>query len=160
MPAMPHGNAYNPPRPPEVYTLPDNLNDALPPDIRHGFQHDEAGRVLFFTAPPLERPHKGLSATSAGLGHSVKYLAGREEWLASRERKRKERDERETLSSHKRSASAEAETEASIGDFVNQAVGAMDRWFERFDQDTRQWEKDTGLAGWREARAEDGHRVA
>lgn len=84
-------NMYNPPRPPEVYTLPDSVNGVLPTEVRQGYQHDNTGRILFFTSPPLERPCNGLSPTTAGIGHSIKYFAGRGQWLAAREKKRKER---------------------------------------------------------------------
>ncbi|XDG04907.1 hypothetical protein ABKA04_004522 [Annulohypoxylon sp. FPYF3050] len=86
-------NAYNPPRPVEVYHLDDALNDKIPADIREQFQRDEAGRVLFFTQPPLDRPHRGLSAESATLGHSVRYLADRAREIEDRRAKRKARDE-------------------------------------------------------------------
>ncbi|KAI2471168.1 hypothetical protein F4781DRAFT_388222 [Annulohypoxylon bovei var. microspora] len=86
-------NAYNPPRPVEVYHLDDALNDKIPQDVREQFQRDEAGRVLFFTQPPLDRPHRGLSAESATLGHSVRYLADRAREVEDRRAKRKARDE-------------------------------------------------------------------
>ncbi|XXH01173.1 ubiquitin-specific protease otu1 [Hypoxylon texense] len=86
-------NAYNPPRPVEVYHLDDALNAKIPEEVRAQFQHDEAGRVLFFTQPPLDRPHRGLSAESAGLGHSVRYLADRAREVEDRRAKRKARDE-------------------------------------------------------------------
>jgi chromatin structure-remodeling complex subunit RSC1/2 len=155
---MPHANAYNPPRPPEVYTLPDNINEAFAPEVRKSFQHDDAGRILFFTAPPLERPHKGISSSSAGLGHSVKYLAGRKEWLAEREKKRKERDETGAQALSKKPA-ADAQDSAANG-FVAQAIDAMDQWFQHFDQDTQKWEKETGLEGWRAKPVKNGGGVA
>ena len=34
-------------------------------------------------------------------------------------------------------------------ELVVQAVGAMGNWFSRFDSDTKQWEKEAGLSGWR-----------
>lgn len=148
---MPHANMYNPPRPPEVYTLSDNVNEALPADVRQLFQHDAAGRVLFFTAPPLDRSHKGISSESAGLGHSVQYLAGREEWLAARERKRKERDENEREEAGKRVAldsDSNGETAKAV---TSQALDAMDTWFQQFEQDTQRWTKDAGLEGWPQA---------
>ncbi|KAI1207760.1 uncharacterized protein F4807DRAFT_433260 [Annulohypoxylon truncatum] len=86
-------NAYNPPRPVEVYHLDDALNDKIPAEVREQFQRDEAGRVLFFTQPPLDRPHRGLSAESATLGHSVRYLADRAREVEDRRAKRKARDE-------------------------------------------------------------------
>jgi chromatin structure-remodeling complex subunit RSC1/2 len=140
-------NMYNPPRPPEVYTLPDNVNEVLVPDLRHQFQHDNSGRVLFFTAPPFDRSHKGLSPASAGLGHSARYLAGRSEWLAERDLKRKARDEKVATPTQKRAIlDSDRLMEQEI---ATQAVGAMDSWFGRFDSDTKQWEKEAGLNGWR-----------
>lgn len=145
---------YNPPRPPEVYTLHDNLNEALPAEIRQAFQHDSNGRVLFFTAPPLDRLHKGVSHESAGLGHSVKYLAGRKEWLAEREKKRKERDEQGSQSSQKCLEAHGEATRQTKEDVVSQASDAMAKWLEHFDEDTEKWTKETGLGGWGEARKE------
>ena len=143
-------NVYNPPRPPEVYTLPDNVNEVLPPEIRENFQQDAVGRVLFFTAPPLDRSHKGMAPPSADLGHSIKYLAGRQQWLAERERKRKERDEEVTAAkSAKRKLGDEVRSQDAAHMLVPQAIGAMDKWFQRFDQDTEQWIQTAGLAGWR-----------
>lgn len=151
----PHANVYNPPRPPEVYTLPDNVNEALPPPLRQGFQHDGAGRVLFFTAPPLDRSHKGLSPRSAALGHSVKYLAGREAWLAERDRKRKDRDEAgKHGASHKRVA-LDTDHSPELADVViSHAAGAINKWFQRLDQETQGWRRDAGLDGWRKAATE------
>lgn len=92
----PHANAghvYNVPRAPEVYTLADPVDAAIPADVREQFQRDEQGRVLFFTAPPLNRPANGIAEQHAGLGHSVRHLASISELRAERARKRKERDE-------------------------------------------------------------------
>ncbi|KAI1454643.1 hypothetical protein F4805DRAFT_438903 [Annulohypoxylon moriforme] len=95
-------NAYNPPRPVEVYHLDDALNDKIPAEVREQFLHDEAGRVLFFTQPPLDRPHRGLSAESATLGHSVRYLADRAREIEDRRAKRKARDELRQAEENKR----------------------------------------------------------
>ncbi|KAI0475039.1 hypothetical protein GGR56DRAFT_492962 [Xylariaceae sp. FL0804] len=70
-------NAYNPPRPVEVYRLDDATNAAIPEEVRRQLVRDEGGSVLFFTQPALDRPHQGVSRESAGLGHSVRYLADR-----------------------------------------------------------------------------------
>lgn len=140
---------YNPPRPPEVYTLPDTLNDAIPPEVRQSFQHDGAGRILFFTAPPLDRLHKGISNDSAGLGHSIKYLAGREKWLTDREKKRKDRDEKLNMESQKR-LELEAAAQESRQELSLQATNAMAQWIEHIDDDTQRWKREAGLEGWRE----------
>ena len=138
---------YNPPRPPEVYTLPDTVNEVLDTTIRQQFQHDESGRLLFFTTPPIDRPQNGVSPSSTGLGHSARYLAGRSEWLAERELKRKARDEDAAVHAQKR-GSMDVEREMD-DELAAQAVGAMGNWLKRFDSDTKQWEKEAGLTGWR-----------
>ena len=153
---MQAGNVYNPPRPPEVYTLPDNINEALPEELRQNFQHDSNGRVLFFTAPPLERSHKGISHESAGLGHSAKYLAGRKEWLADREKKRKERDEKNSDSSLKRVETDGTAVRETKEEIAAQASDAMAKWLQQYDEDTQRWNKETGLEGWREVAGEKG----
>lgn len=86
-------NAYNPPRPVEVYRLDDATNDSIPADVREQFLRDESGNVLFFTQPPLDRVHRGVSTESADLAHSVRYLADRAREVQDRRAKRKARDE-------------------------------------------------------------------
>ena len=78
------GNYRDPP-PIEVYTLPDQANLSIPAEIREQYQHDEYGRVLFFTTPPVSTAN--ASNGSEVTGHSVRYLAAkarREEQLAKR----------------------------------------------------------------------------
>ncbi|KAK0713780.1 hypothetical protein B0T26DRAFT_873826 [Lasiosphaeria miniovina] len=96
--AMPHanpstGNVYNVPRAPEVYTLADGLDTAIPTEVRDQFQRDEQGCVLFFTAPPLNRSTSGVAEQYAGLGHSVSHLANIKKLREERAKKRKERDD-------------------------------------------------------------------
>lgn len=138
-----HGNAYNPPRPPEVYTLPDMLNEALPESLRDGFQHDTNGRVLFFVAPPLDRPSNGLAETTKGLGHSAKYLAGRADWRNSRVEKRKARDENIRVS--KRHSSNSPIPDYHPTDLQPRALDAISSWFGQMEQDTSAWKKSVGL---------------
>lgn len=66
---------YKAPIPPEVYALNEQANLSIPPEIREQFQRDEFGRVLFFTAPPMDAPT--ADKPGAALGHSVRYLAAR-----------------------------------------------------------------------------------
>jgi chromatin structure-remodeling complex subunit RSC1/2 len=98
------GNAYNPPRPIEVYKLDDATNASIPADVREQFLQDEAGNVLFFTQPPLDRAHRGVSRDSADLGHSVRYLADRAREVEDRRAKRKARDEMRKEKERKRLA--------------------------------------------------------
>jgi chromatin structure-remodeling complex subunit RSC1/2 len=67
---------YKAPQPVEVYIMPDHANASIPLEIREQFQRDEKGRVLFFTAPPLnvEQP---LTKDGRTLGHSARYLAAK-----------------------------------------------------------------------------------
>lgn len=145
--ATPHVTVYNPPRTSEVYTLADGANNALPPTLRQTFQRDEVGRVLFFTAPPLDRFHKGLSSGSAGLGHSIRYLAGRRAWLAERNAKRKLRNE--AADRHEVSQKClvvDGPDPAEEADSVaKQATSAVNEWFRQFDNETRAWRGDNGL---------------
>lgn len=138
-----HNNAYNPPRPPEVYTLPDSTNEALPTHIRAQLQRDNAGRVLFFTAPPSGRPQHQLSPEDSGLGHSLRYLAGREEWRVKRENKRKARDQIASQSTRKRTGS---NVDMTDGHLAVEARGAVNHWFNQIGQDTEKWKQDTGLS--------------
>jgi len=108
-PPPPQANSahvYNVPRAPEVYTLADPIDAAIPADVREQFQRDDQGRVLFFTAPPLHRPHNGVAEQYAGLGHSVRHLSSIKQLREERARKRKERDEAEALEREKAAAAA------------------------------------------------------
>jgi chromatin structure-remodeling complex subunit RSC1/2 len=164
--AMPQANAYNPPRPIEVYTLPDPVNDSIPDDIRNRYHRDDAGRVLFFTAPPLNRPHIGISPESQGLGHSVRYLAGREEWLAEREKKRKERDEKKAAEAHKRIEMEEQQKAQEQKTIVAHASEVLAGWFRKYDQETAQWRDQLLLDDWDQSmkaakmRGEEGARTS
>ncbi|KAL2862920.1 putative RSC complex subunit (RSC1) [Aspergillus lucknowensis] len=85
---------YNPnaPRPVEVFHLSDTANIAIPADIREQFHCDDQGRVLFFSSPPLDIG----STVQQKLGHSLKYLAAKDERRKLVEaKKRKEGSERE-----------------------------------------------------------------
>jgi len=46
--------SYKTPQPIEAWSLNDAANASIPPDIRSQFLRDAAGRILFFTAPPVE----------------------------------------------------------------------------------------------------------
>ncbi|KAJ5965994.1 hypothetical protein N7481_012708 [Penicillium waksmanii] len=92
-------SAYNPnaPRPIEVYHLNDAANAAIPADIRSQFHCNDLGQVLFFSTPPLDMI-KPIALPK--LGHSLKYLASKEERqkkVAEHKRKRaaetKDRDD-------------------------------------------------------------------
>lgn len=79
---------YKAPPPVEVYILNDHANASIPQDIRDQFQTDEKGRVLFFTAPPLN-VSQPLTKDGRTLGHSAAYLAARARREKARAEKRK-----------------------------------------------------------------------
>lgn len=84
--------AYNPnaPRSIEVFHLSDTANATIPADIREQFHCDDKGRVLFFSAPPRDTT---TWPSSKKLGHSLKYLAAKEERRNKIERKRSRQDD-------------------------------------------------------------------
>ena len=152
-----HGNApmasanpgapavYNPPRAPEVYTLADNVDAAIPKEVRDEFQRDDQGRILFFTAPPLNRPNKGVTEEFAGLGHSVNYMAGDIQKLREERRaKRRERDEKAAaLEGHAtkkareyKAKREEQQTKAQLKQY--EAFGEMwlDKWVKEMNEGT------------------------
>lgn len=73
----------------EVYILPDHANASIPPHVREQFQRDEQGRVLFFTAPPVNRGSNIVQKEGRALGHSARYLAAKAKRDAERAAKRK-----------------------------------------------------------------------
>ena len=63
----------NAPKQYEIYALSDTANAAIPEDIRRQFHQDEAGRILWFTSPPLD-VQKPIKSDEA-VGQSVRYMA-------------------------------------------------------------------------------------
>jgi chromatin structure-remodeling complex subunit RSC1/2 len=129
---------YNPnaPRPVEVFHLSDAANAAIPEDIRDQFHCDDHGRVLFFSAPPVDF----IPPSKQKLGHSLKYLATKEEHQKKvEERKRKladERMEREDAAKRQRAevdselaARAEALTGKAVETLVQRIVTGTDQLY-------------------------------
>ncbi|KAK4228205.1 hypothetical protein QBC38DRAFT_362517 [Podospora fimiseda] len=156
---LPHANAqpanvYNVPRAPEVFTLQESIDAAIPEDIHKQFDRDENGRILFFSAPPLKRPENGVSEAYAGLGHSVDYRARARQIAENRrerERKRKERDEemaRQAEAIKKRSPSQEPEAkevpltrEQLLEKFVLEWAASMDEGTALLRESLGGWEE-------------------
>lgn len=154
-----NNNAYNPPRVPEVYTLPDNINTAIPPELRHRYHCDNQGRILFFTAPPLKRPESGVAPEYAGLGHSVRFLNGLQAFREERQRKRKERDEKVANEARKREARDAADKEQSTRDLSDAAGNALGEFVEMIDKGNKLLYE--SLGGWdRKALEEEEELVA
>lgn len=147
-------NAYNAPRAPEAYTLAENIDSEIPEEVKKQFQTDDQGCVLFFTAPPLNRPsvrNGGVADQYAGLGHGVHWesiKALKEE----RRRKRKERDEALQAEENKRKAAKLAEEKANgEGDEHQKALSLLEegilQWCKQMQKGTQHLEE---LLGGRE----------
>ncbi|KAE8148807.1 hypothetical protein BDV25DRAFT_11156 [Aspergillus avenaceus] len=122
----PPGPAYNPnaPRPIEVFHLSDAANAAIPDDIREQFHCDDQGHVLFFSSPPLEI----VSPLQQRLGHSLKFLAAKEERRKLVETKKRkeglEREEREQRSKRQR-ADEHTALVAHVDSLATKAIATM-----------------------------------
>ncbi|RCI11522.1 hypothetical protein L249_7391 [Ophiocordyceps polyrhachis-furcata BCC 54312] len=140
---------YNQPRPSEVFTLPGTINDAMPLQLRQRLHSDTGRKIFFFTGPPLDRSHKGLAPGCAGLGHSVRYLAGRRRWLSERAMRRKARVEATADDAVDKGVALMGDESMQRTESISpQATDALDLWFLRLDQETQQWRRATGLVGW------------
>lgn len=124
-------------RPADVYTLPDQLNDALPEELRKQYNCDASGKLLLYTTPPYETAHRGIAPDSYGIGHSARYLAGREAWLAERERKRKARDEARAEEQRKRAAVEAEERAESQARARDRAADAVVNWLTAYNEETK-----------------------
>jgi chromatin structure-remodeling complex subunit RSC1/2 len=96
----------------EVYVLPDHANASIPADIREQFQRDEQGRVLFFTAPPVNSS-RIVAKEGQALGHSARYLALKAKRDAARVAKRKA-DEATAAAREEAAKRARSETEMKL----------------------------------------------
>ncbi|KAJ8109879.1 hypothetical protein OPT61_g7129 [Boeremia exigua] len=118
---------YKAPPPVEVYILNDHANASIPQDIREQFQRDEKGRVLFFTAPPLN-VSQPLTKNGRALGHSAAYLAAR----ARREKARAEKRKADATSTTEESAAKKAKHEddsklqKAVADLGTKAIKALE----------------------------------
>ena len=110
----------------EVYCLNDAANLSIPADIREQFHRDENGRILFFTAPPLDplpAPREGAAA-----GHSIRYLAARaRRQEALRAKRKREADEAETTPKKAKLRAGEDEARQRIEDLTRRAGEVLQR---------------------------------
>ncbi|KIV82064.1 hypothetical protein PV11_04200 [Exophiala sideris] len=99
-PAVQATPAYNPypthmpdQRAAEVFVLSEAANATIPKHIRERFPHDDNGRVLFFTKPPIVPENIVRGRDGQLLAHTEKYLAAkaeRDKVTATRKRAREE----------------------------------------------------------------------
>lgn len=119
---------YKAPQPVEVYILNDHANASIPPEIREQFQRDEHGRVLFFTAPPIN-VEPVVHRPGRALGHSAQYLADKAKRDAKIAAKRKaeaanaaEREE----AAKKARIEAEAKFKKQVNELGTKAMKALE----------------------------------
>jgi hypothetical protein len=82
---------YNPPRAPEVYTLADDADNAIPKHVKEQFKCDDNGRLLWFTSPPIF--NQGRSSEVVALSDTVSHIKDIKDIRAERRAKRQSRDE-------------------------------------------------------------------
>ncbi|KAL4864971.1 hypothetical protein BDV12DRAFT_175364 [Aspergillus spectabilis] len=135
---------YNPnaPRPVEVFHLSDTANAAIPADIREQFHCDDQGHVLFFSSPPLDVG----STVQQKLGHSLKYLAAKEErrkLVDAKKRKESiEQEERDRAYKRQRAdeqtalaAQVEAAAENAVEVMTKEIINGTDQIYKALYQD-------------------------
>ncbi|KAJ4359425.1 hypothetical protein N0V95_002172 [Ascochyta clinopodiicola] len=118
---------YKAPPPVEVYILNDHANASIPEDIREQFQRDEKGRVLFFTAPPLNISQP-LTKDGTVLGHSAAYLAarvGREKAKAEKRKADAATSTERDLAAKKARHDSETKLQSAIADLGAKALAAL-----------------------------------
>lgn len=119
---------YKAPQVAEVYILSDHANATIPHEIREQFQRDEKGRVLFFSAPPLN-VGQPLNKDGRALGHSARYLAAKAKKDATKAAKRKADeanvDEREAIAK-KAKTDEEDKFKAAVSALNAKAIKALE----------------------------------
>ena len=120
---------YKAPNPVEVYHLSDGANSHIPPDIRAQFQCDEQGRVLWFTAPPLNTISVAEEAQKNTAGHSIKYLAAkarRDKLIAEKRKRDAELADEEEAERARAAKSRKERDEREWGEVEEKAMGMLE----------------------------------
>ncbi|KAH7369930.1 hypothetical protein BKA65DRAFT_8698 [Rhexocercosporidium sp. MPI-PUGE-AT-0058] len=145
----PHA-VYHPPRPIEVYTLPEMAHSAIPADIRAQFHHDEYGRVIFYTTPPLDV--NPIPQDKQNLGHSLKYLADKARRKEEDDTKRKARTAELETAAGERLKRMKTSVEGRFNWIVAQKLDALSRWNLDMENGTDEMYKQLHGDNWKEAR--------
>lgn len=158
------GAFYQPPKPVEVYHLPDHIQSSIPAEVTSQFHCDDQGRILFFTAPPLDtlRPYKPGQA----VGHSVRYLAEKARRAEALEKKRKTAEmesavERDQSQKRQKTTDAETDQQELSKEISNLKQKSLEVWNRQLKADTESLYKNLyGENGWREGLICQLERVA
>jgi chromatin structure-remodeling complex subunit RSC1/2 len=153
-----HANAYNPPRPVEVYTLAEAANSSIPADIRAQFHHDEFGKVIFYTAPPLDV--NPVPEETQSLGHSLRYLADKARRKEEGEKKRKARDASLEAAATENLKRFKTDEEAKKIWIASQKLNALRKWSVNLDKGTDELYQRLHGENWKEVRDLEAYDLA
>jgi chromatin structure-remodeling complex subunit RSC1/2 len=157
-PHITHNNAYNPPRPIEVYTLSEQANFAIPADIRNQFQRDEYDKVIFFTAPPLEA--NPVPEEKRVLSHSLRYLADKARVREEENKKRKAREAELEAEATAKAKRVKAELNSSKSWLTNQKFSALETWTKHMENGTDELYQQLHGENWKQVRDADSAKLA
>ncbi|KAL2072320.1 hypothetical protein VTL71DRAFT_11663 [Oculimacula yallundae] len=149
---------YNPPRPIEVYTLPEMAHNAIPADIRAQFHHDEFGRVIFYTTPPLDI--NPVPQEKQVLGHSLRYLADKARRKEEDDKKRKIRAVELETAAGERLKRMKTSDEGTVNWIVAQKLEALSKWNADMENGTDEMYKQLHGENWQEVRDADLAKLA
>ncbi|KAH8819579.1 hypothetical protein F5884DRAFT_658857 [Xylogone sp. PMI_703] len=142
-------NAYHPPRPIEVYHL-GEAAVAIPADIRAQFHHDDNGRTIFFTTPPLDA--NPIPENLRNLGHSLRYLADKARRKEENDKKRKARELDQEPEADTKLKVSRVEMEKGKHHIVDQVAHAIGEWCRKMDDTTNSIYKDLYGDNWEEGK--------
>jgi chromatin structure-remodeling complex subunit RSC1/2 len=148
---------YNPPRQSEIYTLSETANSAIPADVRNQFQKDDYGKILFFTAPPLNV--SPVPEKVQVLGHSLRYLADKARNKEADEQKRKARAARLEQEATERVKRMKVEEDSMKQFILDQKAKVLKKWADDMDRGTDELYKLLHGENWEETRKEDLARL-
>lgn len=144
------GAVYNPPRAVEVYTLGEPANSAIPADIRAQFHHDESGKVIFYTAPPLDiHPVPREKQT---LGHSLRYLADKARSKEEDEKKRKARAIELEAAASERLKRLKTDTDDRADWIMIQKLNTLAQWNAEMERGTDELYQKLHAENWKDVR--------
>jgi chromatin structure-remodeling complex subunit RSC1/2 len=153
-----HANVYNPPRPVEVYTLADTANASIPIDIRSQFHHDEYGKIIFYTSPPLDLNR--VPEETQALGHSLRYLADKARNKEEDEKKRKAREIELEIAATERLKRMKADGESNKQWILDQKINALKTWSADTEHGTDELYKKLHGENWQRVRELDLAKLA
>ncbi|KAK0101512.1 hypothetical protein ONS95_006679 [Cadophora gregata] len=141
---------YHPPRPIEVYTLPEMAHNAIPADIRAQFHHDEYGRIIFYTTPPLDV--NPIPQEKQDLGHSLRYLADKARRKEEDDKKRKARAACLEITAGENLKKIKTSAEERGSSIFSRKLEALNKWNRDMERGTDDMYRQLYGDNWKEAR--------